>query len=223
MVDINAVRAAAGGNVGADDVMVALGRMSAARIELDQTEAALITSARGAGLSWRRIAAALGLGSPQAAEQRARRLDTALRGGGRAATRPARAHADTGTTSPGEGPDATSAINEPLTRARSALRPATTKPRRRPPVTGPTIDSIAARRKLTAKDFTNDPYYDLARSPDGTWQVTAADTPIGHLQRAGRRWTPTTDGTPLTTRPSPTRADAAYVIVQHHQAGRRRR
>ncbi len=54
-----------------DDVLVAaLALLPAVRAEADQLEAGLLLTARAAGLSWQRISAALGLASPQAAQQR---------------------------------------------------------------------------------------------------------------------------------------------------------
>ena len=62
-------RANAGG-VGEEGVLAALSLLAAARAELDQSEAALLFTARSQGLSWPRISRAMGLGSPQAAQQR---------------------------------------------------------------------------------------------------------------------------------------------------------
>ena len=53
-----------------DDLLAALALLPAARAEADQIEAALLFTARARGLSWARISAAIGLGSPQAAQQR---------------------------------------------------------------------------------------------------------------------------------------------------------
>lgn len=61
---------AAGGGDGADDLLAALTLLPAARAEVDQTEAALLFTARSHGLSWAQISQAMGLGSPQAAQQR---------------------------------------------------------------------------------------------------------------------------------------------------------
>jgi hypothetical protein len=58
------------GGSGADDVLAALTLLAAARAEVDQTEAALLFTARAHGLSWSQISQAMGLGSPQAAQQR---------------------------------------------------------------------------------------------------------------------------------------------------------
>lgn len=61
----------------------ALGVMDEARQRLDRLEAELLDAARVSGASWREIAAALGLSSPQAAFQRAsrhRRRDRHRRG-----------------------------------------------------------------------------------------------------------------------------------------------
>ena len=44
------------------------------RAELDQLEAALLFTARSAGLSWRRVSEGMGLASPQAAQQRFERV-----------------------------------------------------------------------------------------------------------------------------------------------------
>jgi hypothetical protein len=62
-------RANAGG-IGEEGVLAALALLTAARAELDQSEAALLFTARSQGLSWPRISRAMGLGSPQAAKQR---------------------------------------------------------------------------------------------------------------------------------------------------------
>ena len=48
--------------------------MASARAELDLVEAGLLFAARGSGLTWPQIAAALGLGSAQAAQQRLNRV-----------------------------------------------------------------------------------------------------------------------------------------------------
>jgi hypothetical protein len=58
------------GGSGADDLLAALTLLPAARAEVDQTEAALLFTARAHGLSWSQISQAMGLGSPQAAQQR---------------------------------------------------------------------------------------------------------------------------------------------------------
>jgi hypothetical protein len=52
------------------DLLAALTLLSAARAEVDQIEAAVLFTARAQGLSWPRIARAMGLGSAQAAQQR---------------------------------------------------------------------------------------------------------------------------------------------------------
>jgi len=56
--------------IGEEGVLAALSLLAAARAELDQAEAALLFTARSLGLSWPRISRAMGLGSPQAAQQR---------------------------------------------------------------------------------------------------------------------------------------------------------
>ena len=69
-------RANAGGpspdteGIGEEGVLAALTLLAAARAELDQSEAALLFTARAHGLSWPRISRAMGLRSPQAAQQR---------------------------------------------------------------------------------------------------------------------------------------------------------
>jgi hypothetical protein len=60
--------------IGEEDLVAALTLLSAARAEVDQIEAALLFTARAERLSWARIARALGLGSPQAAQQRFERV-----------------------------------------------------------------------------------------------------------------------------------------------------
>lgn len=52
----------------------ALALLPAARAEVDQLEAALLFIARAHGMSWARISHALGLGSPQGAQQRSDRV-----------------------------------------------------------------------------------------------------------------------------------------------------
>ncbi|MFB9476852.1 hypothetical protein ACFFR3_45810 [Nonomuraea salmonea] len=52
----------------------ALRQVGPARRDLDGLETNILIRARAAGLTWREIADALGLDSPQAAQQRARRL-----------------------------------------------------------------------------------------------------------------------------------------------------
>lgn len=61
-------------SVGSEVVTAGLGLLAAARAELDQVEAALLFAARGAGMTYQEIAAALGLGSGQAAQQRMARV-----------------------------------------------------------------------------------------------------------------------------------------------------
>ncbi len=59
---------------GADPLLDALALLPAARAEMDQAEAAVLGAARAAGLSWPRIARAMGLASAQAAQQRSGRV-----------------------------------------------------------------------------------------------------------------------------------------------------
>jgi hypothetical protein len=58
---------------GQDRLLGALGNLAAAHDALDAAEADLLRRAREAGVTWREIAGAMGLGSPQAASQRAHR------------------------------------------------------------------------------------------------------------------------------------------------------
>src|SRR5947209_8639318 len=60
-----------------DDLIAALGTVRGLRQELDDLERSLIDRARDSGVSWHDIAAALGLRSRQAAEQRRLRLTPA--------------------------------------------------------------------------------------------------------------------------------------------------
>ncbi|SCL27256.1 hypothetical protein GA0074692_2319 [Micromonospora pallida] len=59
--------------------MAQLADLTVDRVRLDERELELIDRARHAGVTWAQIAAALGLGSRQAAEQRRQRLATARR------------------------------------------------------------------------------------------------------------------------------------------------
>jgi hypothetical protein len=52
--------------------------VSGQRREMDESEYLLIKNARDCGLTWNEIAAALGLDSPQAAQQRSARLEARL-------------------------------------------------------------------------------------------------------------------------------------------------
>jgi hypothetical protein len=58
------------GGLGEEELLAALTLLPAARAEVDQMEAGLLFTARARGLSWPQISRALGLGSPQAAQQR---------------------------------------------------------------------------------------------------------------------------------------------------------
>ncbi|RBY93800.1 DNA-binding protein [Blastococcus sp. TF02-8] len=71
---------AAGGSLDEDGVLAALALLPAVRAEADELEAGVLLSARAAGLSWSRISAALGLSSPQAAQQRFDRVTGRLDG-----------------------------------------------------------------------------------------------------------------------------------------------
>src|SRR5262249_54781893 len=68
------LRVAAAGDGSTEDTLVALALVPGLRTHLDTVERALIEKAREGGASWARIAAALGLASRQAAEQRYLRL-----------------------------------------------------------------------------------------------------------------------------------------------------
>lgn len=56
-----------------DRLLGAIAMLAAARECLDEAEADLVSRARAEGLTWREIATAMSLGSPQAAAQRAHR------------------------------------------------------------------------------------------------------------------------------------------------------
>jgi len=57
-----------------DDLLHALTLLPAAHAEVDGLEAGLLFTARGAGLTWAQIAAAMGFRSPQACQQHYTRL-----------------------------------------------------------------------------------------------------------------------------------------------------
>lgn len=60
---------------GADsnDVLAALALIAAARADIDAAEAALLSRARGLGVTWQALADAMGVSSRQAVQQRAAR------------------------------------------------------------------------------------------------------------------------------------------------------
>jgi hypothetical protein len=62
------------GDLDEAELLAALTLLPAGRAEVDQAEAALLFMARAHGLSWLRISRAIGLGSPQAAQQRSDRV-----------------------------------------------------------------------------------------------------------------------------------------------------
>lgn len=64
---------AAWGSAPVAELEAGLALIESARSDLDVLEAALVLTARAEGLTWARIAAAMGLGSPQAAQQRYQR------------------------------------------------------------------------------------------------------------------------------------------------------
>lgn len=117
--------------------------------------------------------------------------------------------------------------------AGAETRPAASPhPRRRTrrdiPLTTPGVRLAAQRRRVTAADFDHDPLYDLARGPaPGSWQVatTSSGEIIGAVHRHGRtRWAPfTPTGTRLGARTFPSRAEAAFQIVIHHDSRTPRR
>lgn len=57
-----------------EDLLSALALLPAARAEVEGLEAGLLFTARGAGLTWAQIAAAMGFNSPQACQQHFTRL-----------------------------------------------------------------------------------------------------------------------------------------------------
>lgn len=66
----------AGAEPQGEAALAALEMLPAARAEIDQLEASLLFTARGAGLTWGEMARAMGLNSPQACQQRLDRLLT---------------------------------------------------------------------------------------------------------------------------------------------------
>lgn len=75
-----AVHAARNPDVDPNVVAAGLRLLASSRAELDQTEAALLFAARGAGWTWNRVADALGVASPQAAQQRHARVSERANG-----------------------------------------------------------------------------------------------------------------------------------------------
>ncbi|MGY4644871.1 hypothetical protein [Cellulomonas sp. URHB0016] len=63
-----------------DVVAAGLRLVASARAELDQVEIALLFAGRAGGMTWPQVASALGLGSPQAAQQRLDRTLSRLGG-----------------------------------------------------------------------------------------------------------------------------------------------
>ncbi|WP_067179749.1 DNA-binding protein [Microtetraspora niveoalba] len=57
-----------------EDILSALALLPAARAEVEGLEAALLFTARSAGLTWAQMAQAMGFNSPQACQQRYMRL-----------------------------------------------------------------------------------------------------------------------------------------------------
>lgn len=62
------------GHASAQELTAALSLLATARSDLDTLESALLLTARAEGLTWPEIAEALGLRSPQAAQQRFQRV-----------------------------------------------------------------------------------------------------------------------------------------------------
>ncbi|MBK8866516.1 MAG: hypothetical protein V9G15_09325 [Dermatophilaceae bacterium] len=58
------------GSVSAEEIEAGLGLIESARAELDALETALVFNARAEGMTWGQVAAAMGLRSPQGAQQR---------------------------------------------------------------------------------------------------------------------------------------------------------
>ncbi|MFG3507097.1 DNA-binding protein [Streptomyces sp. NPDC047821] len=67
-------------DAGPEVLAAGLRLLASARSELEQIEAGLLFAARGAGMTWPQIAGALGLDSPQAAQQRLNRLQARVTG-----------------------------------------------------------------------------------------------------------------------------------------------
>jgi len=70
------------GTIGAGLATAALSLLPSARAEIEQLETAMLFTARAGGMSWGRIARAMGLGSAQAALQRFDRLTGRVRSRG---------------------------------------------------------------------------------------------------------------------------------------------
>ncbi|MDF5754392.1 DNA-binding protein [Spongiactinospora sp. TRM90649] len=63
-----------GAELAPDDILAAMTVLPAARAEVEGLEAALLFTARAAGLTWAQIADAMGFNSPQACQQHYTRL-----------------------------------------------------------------------------------------------------------------------------------------------------
>lgn len=63
-----------GADLGPEDILSALALLPAARDEVEGLEAALLFTARSAGLTWAQMADAMGFNSPQACQQHYTRL-----------------------------------------------------------------------------------------------------------------------------------------------------
>lgn len=68
-------------DLGPEEILSALALLPAARAEVEGLEAALLFTARSAGLTWAQMAEAMGFNSPQACQQRYARLTTRQDGG----------------------------------------------------------------------------------------------------------------------------------------------
>ena len=82
LTDLDFVRFAAWASrrpdVGLDVVSSGIRLLESARTELDQIESALLFAARAGGMTWPELSEALGLRSPQAAQQRLARISARL-------------------------------------------------------------------------------------------------------------------------------------------------
>lgn len=220
------------------------------RSELDRAERALIAAARATEMTWPQVALALGKRSPQAAEQRYKRLTAAGPGTEPAPVTPAEAvtpSADTTEQDPLEqgpleqDPLEQDSVQHDLGRTPPPARAQEPTPTRHPvPATSPRHDVPVApsaptaprptRKRVTASDFADDDVYDLVRAENGSWAVTEYDKRIGIVARArGRtgtisRWAPYTASLlPIGTTTYPTRGEAAFAVLRRHDETRPKR
>jgi hypothetical protein len=73
-VDLTQFAAWRNADLGEEDLLSALALLPAARAEVEGVEAALLFTARSAGLTWAQMADAMGFNSPQACQQHYTRL-----------------------------------------------------------------------------------------------------------------------------------------------------